>query len=236
MGLSIGHEFYKKLGKELEKIYGKENVLLGDEAGYVCPFKTNEEALEILQEIINRHFYPLKIGIDAAASQFHADKNNSYIVEKNEITPEEMRILYLAIAHKYELISLEDPYYEEAFKDFALLHKEIPEILMITDDLTTTNPLRLKAAVKEKSSNAILVKPNQIGTLSETLRVIEIAYKNDWQVVISHRSGETMDNFIADLAAAANAWGIKAGAPAKPERMSKYSRMLEIWKKESLVF
>lgn len=236
MGLSIGQEFYRKLGKELSKIYGKENVILGDEAGYVCPFKTNEEALEILQEMISRHLYPLKIGIDAAASQFHMDKNNSYTIEKNERTPEEMGILYSDIASRYDLISLEDPYHEEAFKEFAMLYKEIPGVLIITDDLTTTNPLRLKTAIKQKSGDAILVKLNQIGTLSETIRVIEIAYKNGWQAVVSHRSGETMDSFIADLAAGSNAWGLKAGAPGKPERMAKYNRLLQIWKNESLVF
>jgi enolase len=236
MGLSVGQECYRRLGKELAKIYGGENIILGDEAGYVCPFKTNEEALEILQEIINRHLYPLKIGLDAAASQFYIDSKSSYLLERNERTPEELGMLYYDLAKRYEMISLEDPYHEESFSDFANLHRETPELLIITDDLTATNPLRLKKAIKEKSGNAILIKPNQIGTLSETLKVVELAYKHGWQAVVSHRSGETHDDFIADLAYAVGAWGLKSGAPGKPERMAKYQRMLEIWRKESAVF
>jgi len=236
MAMSIGREYYKKLGKELARIYGGANVILGDEAGYVCPFKTNEEALEIMQELISRYLYPLKIGLDAAASQFHVDKTNTYVVEKNERTPAELEILYYNLAHRYELVSLEDPYHEEAFEDFALLHKELPELLVITDDLTTTNPLRLKKAIDKKSGNAILIKLNQIGTLSETLSVVELAYKSDWRAIVSHRSGETMDSFIADLAYAIGAWGLKSGAPGKPERMAKYNRLLDIWKKQSVVF
>jgi enolase len=236
MAMSVGREYYRKLGKELARIYGGANVILGDEAGYVCPFKTNEEALEIMQELISRHLYPLKIGLDAAASQFHVDKTNAYVVEKSERTPEELGILYYNLAHRYELVSLEDPYHEEAFEDFALLHKELPELLVVTDDLTTTNPLRLKKAIDEKSGNAILIKLNQIGTLSETISVVKLAYKNNWRTIVSHRSGETMDSFIADLAYAIGAWGLKSGSPGKPERTVKYNRLLDIWKKQSVVF
>jgi enolase len=252
---SVGQEYYRRLGKQLVKIYGRENVLLGDEAGYLCPFKTNEEALEIMQELINRHLYPLKIGLDAAASQFYQDadarrlntdphrqekdekKNDGYyVIEGVERTPEELAMLYVDLADRYEMISIEDPFHEEAFLDFSNLHKEIPKILEITDDLTATNPLRLKKAIKEKAGNAILIKLNQIGTLSETINVVDLAYKFGWRTVVSHRSGETMDSFIADLAAGIGAWGLKAGAPGKPERQIKYKRMLEIWKRESTVF
>ena len=244
IGLSVGQEFYKKLGKELSKIYGKENVLLGDEAGYVCPFKTNEEALEIMQELINRHLYPLKIGLDAAASQFYSKENDLYTIEKSQMTPEEISVFYSDLFDRYELISLEDPFDEESFDDFHRLSDELliqktsnqSKKLIITDDLTTTNPQRLKEAIEKKSGNAILIKLNQIGTLSETIDVIKMARENNWQQVVSHRSGETMDSFIADLAAGSGAWGLKSGAPGKPERMAKYSRMLEIWKKENVVF
>ncbi len=121
IGLSVGQEFYKKLGKELSKIYGKENVLLGDEAGYVCPFKTNQEALEIMQELINHHLYPLKIGLDAAASQFYSKQNNLYTIEQEEMTPEELSVFYLDLFERYEMISLEDPFDEESFDDFSRL-------------------------------------------------------------------------------------------------------------------
>lgn len=231
LGLSVGKEFYSKLGRELAKIYGSENVIFGDEAGYVCPFKTNEEALEIIQELINRYLYPLRIGLDAAASQFHNDANDSYLIEGAERTPEELVILYYDFAHAYELISLEDPFNEEAFDDFARLQEEIPKTILITDDLTTTNPERLSKAISKKSANAILIKPNQIGTVTETLEVISMAHKNGWKTVVSHRSGETKDDFIADLAVGAGTWGLKSGAPATEYRMAKYSRALELWQK-----
>lgn len=229
IGLSVGKEFYTKLGKELIKIYGKENVLLGDEAGYLCPFKTNEEALEMLQELINRNLYPLKIGLDVAASQFHNDADNTYLIEGEKRTSEELSMLYDGIIHRYDIVSLEDPFQEEAFDDFSKLLKDMPQKIIITDDLTTTNSKRLMKAISEKSGNAILIKLNQIGTLSETLEVIKIAYENNWKAIVSHRSGETNDDFIADLAVGVGAWGIKSGAPAKPERMAKYNRTLELW-------
>lgn len=244
VSLGVGREFYVKLGRELEKIYGKENIFLGDEAGYVCPFKTNEEALEILQELINRNLYPLKIGLDTAASQFHVNTNGNelgkriatngdaddlYAIEGEKITSGELAMLYYNLAHRYELISLEDPFNEESFDDFAIVQKELPNVKIITDDLTTTNSKRLIEAVGKKSAKAILIKPNQIGTLTETLEVVALAYHHKWQAVVSHRSGETLDDFIADLAVGIGAWGLKSGAPEKPERMVKYNRVLEIW-------
>lgn len=231
LGLSVGKEFYDKLGKELMKIYGKDGVILGDESGYVCPFKTNEEALEIIQELINRYLYPLKIGLDAAASQFHDDETNSYMIEGAERTSEELAMLYYDLAHAYELISLEDPFNEEVFDDFAHLFEKIPKVLIVTDDLTTTNPERLSKAISKKSANTILIKPNQIGTVTETLEVVSRAYKNGWRAIVSHRSGETKDDFIADLAVGVGAWGLKSGAPATEFRMSKYLRALELWQK-----
>ena len=103
---------------------------------------------------------------------------------------------------------------------------------MITDDLTVTNKERLKKSIETKSGNTILIKLTQIGTVSETLEVAALAYENNWKTIVSHRSGETLDDFIADLAVGIGAWGIKAGAPAKPERMAKYNRLLEIWQSQ----
>jgi enolase len=233
LALSVGREFYHKLGRELEKIYGKEGLILGDEAGYTCPFKTNEEAFEIIQELINRHLYPLKMGLDAAASGFFNKNNQSYLIEGKEMTPEELTMLYYNLAHTYEIGFIEDPFHQEAFSDFARLYKEMPQLVVITDDLTTTNPQRLLEAILKKSANAILIKPNQIGTLSETLKVIALAYKNNWQVIVSHRSGETQDDFIADLAVGVGAFGLKAGSPETKFRMAKYLRALELWQKRN---
>jgi enolase len=228
MALGFGQEFYKKLKEFLENKFGKENLSLGDEGGFSANFKSDEEAIEILSEIIKKYDYPVKIGLDVAASQFFAD--NSYKIDGKNYSAEELKDFYLRLIKAYDILSIEDPFGEESFDDFARLSKEIifDEKLVIADDLTTTNPERLKIAVKKKSGNAILIKLNQIGTLTETLNVVRLAYENNWQAVVSHRSGETIDDFIADLAVGIGAWGLKSGAPYPPERMVKYERVLKI--------
>ena len=236
LGFSLGKIFYRKLGDYLMEKFGKENVVLGDEAGYSAPFRSNEEAIESIAEVIEKYKHPLRIGLDIAASQFY--KDSFYLIGDKKYSAEELKEYYLRLIETYNILSIEDPFNEESFDSFASLTSQInadrtqigvdTQTLIITDDLTTTNPKRLKTAIEKKSGNAILIKPNQIGTLTETLKVIELAYKNNWQTVVSHRSGETMDDFIADLAIGINAWGIKAGAPAKPERIAKYERILKI--------
>ncbi len=243
IALSVGREFYRKLQTLLENKFGKENISLGDEAGFSAPFKNNEEAIEILSDLIERYGYPLRIGLDIAASQFYKPagffRKSEYVVGGKKYSTEELKDLYLRLIETYNILSIEDPFYEESFDDFSELSRdlgvlpcvEVPECLVIADDLTTTNSERLKTAINKKSGNTILIKPNQIGTLTETLKVVKLAYENNWQAIVSHRSGETMDNFIADLAVGVGAWGIKAGAPAKPERLIKYERILEIVKR-----
>jgi enolase len=255
LAFSVGAEYYRKLKMALEKKFGAQQVALGDEAGFSCPFRTNEEALEIMSELIVSQRYPLKIGLDIAATQMH--RNGMYEVDGNTIPVGELMQKYEELAHAFPIVSIEDPFYEEDFDSFAkftmnvsdtpletrgesgvmnhnspspsyLKRGENHDFLVITDDLTTTNPARLQKAIDEKAGNSILIKPNQIGSISETLEVISLAYANGWQIVVSHRSGETMDDFIADLAVAAGAWGIKAGAPGKPERLAKYQRILDI--------
>jgi enolase len=235
--LGLGQEFYRKLKEFLEKKIGKENVFLGDEAGFSAPFRNNEEAIEILAELIVKYKYPLRIGLDAAASQFY--KDSYYLIDNKKYSAEELKDFYLKLIEAYNILSIEDPFNEEDFDNFAELNAELNKkslssgdqcdsALIITDDLTTTNPERLKTAIEKKSGNTILIKPNQIGTLTETLRVVQLAYENNWQTIVSHRSAETMDDFIADLAVGINAWGLKAGAPAAPERLIKYERILKI--------
>ena len=250
IALGLSQEFYRKLKEFLEQKFGKENVVLGDESGFSCPFKNNEEAIEVLAELITKHNYPLKIGLDAAATQFFKRQETSdkgqgiYLLDGKNYSAEELKSFYLKLIYAYKILSIEDPFYEESFDMFASLTSQInadgkqinadKQILIITDDLTTTNPQRLQTAIDKKAGNAILIKPNQIGTLTETLNVVKLAYQNNWQAIVSHRSGETIDDFIADLAIGIAAWGIKAGAPAAPERMAKYQRVLEIrnWKLE----
>jgi len=228
MALGMGQELYKKLREFLEQKFGKENLLLGDEGGFSAEFKNDEEAIEIIAELIKKYNYPMKIGLDTAASQFFAD--GKYKIGGKEYSKEELEEFYLNLIKTYDILSIEDPFDEESFDSFAELTGKIaPEgRLVITDDLTTTNPDRLETAIEKKSGNAILIKLNQIGTLSETLRVVDLAYKNNWKTIVSHRSGETTDDFIADLAVGINAWGLKSGAPFPPERMVKYERALKI--------
>ncbi|MFA5098984.1 MAG: phosphopyruvate hydratase [Candidatus Paceibacterota bacterium] len=226
LALGLGQEFYQKLRSFLENKFGKENVILGDEAGFSCPFESNEQAIEILADLIVKSNYPLKIGLDVAASQFY--KDGKYSAGGKEYSAEELKDFYIKLIETYKIFFIEDPFSEESFDDFTILRQNKPELLIITDDLTTTNFERLKNAINKKSGNAILVKPNQIGTLTETINVIKLAHENNWQEVVSHRSGETIDDFIADLAAGTGAYGIKAGAPSAPERMAKYNRLLRI--------
>ncbi len=232
MAYGLGKEFYEKLKDFLEKKFGKENVLLGDEAGFSCPFSNNEEAIEIIADLIVKNNYPLRIGLDVAASEFY-QKDGCYLVCGKKFSAEEIKDLYLKLIEAYNILSIEDPFNEESFDDFAVLSKNSPATLTIADDLTTTNLRRLQTAIDKKAGNTILIKPNQIGTLTETLAVIKLAYQNNWQAIISHRSGETMDDFIADLAVGVNAWGLKAGAPAAPERLIKYERVLQIRNQQS---
>ncbi|MEK7481912.1 MAG: phosphopyruvate hydratase [Patescibacteria group bacterium] len=230
LGFSLGKIFYRKLGDYLREKFGKENVVLGDEAGYSAPFKNNEEAIECIAEVIEKYKHPLRIGLDVAASQFF--KEDHYLIGGKKYSSDELREYYLRLIETHNIISIEDPFCEEAFDDFSALSNRIAankkEILIIADDLTTTNSERLKTAIAQKSGNAILIKPNQIGTLTETLKVVKLAYENNWQTIVSHRSVETLDDFIADLAVGVGAWGIKAGAPANPERLAKYERLLKI--------
>ncbi|MBI2515025.1 phosphopyruvate hydratase [Candidatus Wolfebacteria bacterium] len=250
--LGLGREFYYELKSLLEKKFGKENISLGDEAGFSAPFGKNEEALETLAGLIQKNNYPLSIGMDFAASQFF--KNGSYILNGKEYAPADLLKFYLKLISDYKIIALEDPFNEEAFDDFGRLnaefergsletylrgagnlktaenvkHQKPTPPLLIADDLTVTNNARLKLAIETRAAGALIIKPNQAGTLTETLEVARTASEHGWKTVVSHRSGETMDDFIADLAVGINAWGIKAGAPAKPERLVKYERIIKI--------
>ncbi len=262
MAIVLGREFYRKLGELLENKFGKNQISLGDEAGYSAPFKSNEEAIEILSELIAQKSYPMRIGLDIAATQFCKVKGEGgkekgiYEIGEKEYSAEELIEKYLKLIESYNILSIEDPFCEDDFSSFAKLTAELrgssadqyglkkqinadkirvnpsrnpsESVLVIADDLTTTNPKLLKKAIEQKSGNAIFIKLNQIGTLTETLEVVKMAYKNNWEAIVSHRSGETLDDFIADLAVGINAWGLKSGAPAKLERMNKYNRVLEI--------
>lgn len=230
-GLAAAKIFYKQLGEELEKEYGL--VSLGDEAGYAVELPSNEKALFELKQLAGKLAFKNResfyLGVDAAANNFYNQEKNRYLIGNEEMTAEMLADYYEHLISKYGLIYLEDPFMEEAFADFAKLNQR-KGVYVVADDLTTTNSHRIDLAVRAGAADAVIIKPNQIGTLTETVEAAKTAHRAGWQLVVSHRSGETEDDFIADLSVGLNAWGIKAGAPAAKVRLAKYERLEEIEK------
>jgi len=208
---------YENLGKELENKFGKRATLIGDEGGYAPDFKEETEPLYLLSEVLEKIGLREKIdfGLDAAASNIKA--------KAPELTE-----IYRKMIKKFGLFYLEDPYGEEDFSNFSTLLKEFPQTLIAGDDLTVTSVEKMKLAESQKSVNAIIIKPNQRGTITEAVEAVKQAREYGWKVVASHRSGETDDDFIADFAVAVGADGLKLGAPARGERVAKYNRLLQI--------
>jgi len=228
--LRAGAEIYQSLRQLL--VDKKQTATVGDEGGFAPAVADNEEPLRLISQAIERAGYDLgrevALGLDAAASEFY--KNGQYCLAKvgRDLNGEEMLSWYRTLSKKYPLISLEDPLAEDDWNNWSVLTAALPETQIIGDDLYATNPERLAEGLKRRASNSILVKVNQIGTLSETMAVINRAQAAGWSAVISHRSGETEDTFIADLAVAFGVGQIKIGAPARGERTVKYNRLLAI--------
>ena len=217
--VEIGRDFYHALGERLLKLKGPSARGVGDEGGYAPRFRNNSEPFQILIRTAAALGLRKKIdfGLDAAASTI-----------KKPDTPGLSRA-YREFSRRYGLFYLEDPFGENDFTEFARLRRALPAAMLIAgDDLTVTNVGRMRAAEREKSVNAVIVKPNQVGTVSEALQAVRLARKFGWAVIVSHRSGETNDDFIADFAYGTAADGFKLGAPARGERIAKYNRLLEI--------
>jgi len=206
----------------------KLSTAVGDEGGFAPKIKKHEDVLKLLLTAAKKAGYPkMQIALDAAASEFC--KNGNYYFEGGKLSYKDMTNIYKDWAAKYPLISLEDPLQEDAWPAWEYLTKTLGNKLNIVgDDLFVTNPVRLKQGIMAGTANSILVKLNQIGTVAETALVIQTAKQAGYLPIISHRSGETEDTFIADLAVAFNAGAIKTGAPARAERTAKYNRLLEI--------
>ena len=223
-------EIYHTLGKLLKE-QGKATGV-GDEGGFAPDLSSDEEAIELIVEAINKAGYTtdeIKIGLDVASSEWY--KNEEYLLPKRnkKMTAEELIKYYETLIEKYPIISIEDGVAEEDWNGWKELTKALGDKLqLVGDDLFVTNTARLKKGIAESAGNAILIKPNQIGTLTETLDVIELAKEAGYSVVVSHRSGESEDTTIADLAVAVNAGQIKTGAPCRTDRVAKYNRLLVI--------
>lgn len=229
--LRMGTDVYRAL-KQLLKKHGHATGV-GDEGGFAPDLSGDEEALQYLTDAIAQAGYipgeEIAISLDCAAAGWV--QGDHYIMPKRQVcmSRDEMIAHWISLAEKYELFSIEDPLGEEDFDGFAEITRRIGgRTLIVGDDLFTTHPQRLARGMDSHAANAILIKPNQIGTLTETMDVMGAAQDGGWQTIVSHRSGETNDDFIADLAVGMGAGLIKAGAPARGERIAKYNRLLNI--------
>jgi enolase len=206
---------------------------LGDEGGFAPELPTNAAALDLISEAIAKAGYTLgkdiALALDVAATEFYDEASGTYKFEGKQLSTDEMIAYYEGLVAKYPLVSIEDPLAEDDWAGWTKITAELGEkVQLVGDDLYVTNPARLQKGIDEKAGNAILVKVNQIGTLTETRDAVELAQSKGMKAIISHRSGETEDTFIADLAVATNAGQIKTGAPARSERVAKYNQLLRI--------
>ena len=221
--------------QNLKKILKSKKMLtnVGDEGGFAPAISSNEKALELIVDSIeSSKLIPGKdvvICLDVAANEL-LNNEGKYSIQSNNFSPvDDVIKYYKKLINKYPIKSIEDPFAEEDWNAWKKLTVEIgANVQIVGDDLFVTNEKRLNKGIIEKSANSILIKPNQIGTLSETLDVISLAKKNDFNTIISHRSGDTEDTFIADLAVATQSSQIKTGSLARSERVSKYNRLLRI--------
>ena len=223
-------EVYKILREIILKKFDKYAINVGDEAGYTPRIKTPEEALELLHEAVEEAGYTeiFKYALDSAASHIYNPKKNKYkIYDGKELSKEELIEYYKELVDKYNIISIEDPLDQEDFEGFTEITSEL-SIQIVGDDLFVSNPHILEKGIKMSAANAVLLKVNQIGTLTEALETNKIALANNYRVMVSERSGDTEDDFLSDLTVAINAGQIKTGAPARSERTAKYNQLLRI--------
>ena len=247
--LRAGVETYHALKNILKQKYGVRAILLGDEGGFAPPINNVEQRLELLIKAIEESSYSgkIKLALDCAASEFFDDnvgnskfpiipknlkvfdKNEKYKILNKKYNKDELVDYYQNLIKKYPIISIEDGMAQDNWQGWTLLNKEIGnKIQLVGDDLLVMNIGRIKRALEHKACNALLLKVNQVGTVTEAIDASNISFKNKWNVVVSHRSGETEDSFIADLAVGLGATQCKFGAPARSERTAKYNRLLRI--------
>jgi len=224
-----GKETFEALKSILKEKGLSTNV--GDEGGFAPNLDSNRDCFDLLiQAIKNAGYEPRKdifLGIDAAASEFY--KDGKYNIDNKELTRDELIDYYVELVNKYPLISIEDPVEENDFEGFALITSKIGnKVQLVGDDLFTTNKLYLQKGIDMHAGNAILLKVNQIGTITETLETIELARSNNYKTIISHRSGETEDVTIADLAVGLNLGQIKTGSMSRTDRIAKYNELIRI--------
>lgn len=229
--IRVGSEIYHELKEIIKRKYGKKAINVGDEGGFAPPLKRIEEPIKLIMKAIEKLDYAneVKLALDAAASEFYNENNKCYKVEGKEISADELKEIYFKLLEDYPIISLEDIFAQDDWESWVSFRRETKgKVQIVGDDLLVTNIRRIENAIEEKACNALLLKVNQIGTISESLDAASLAFLNHWNVMVSHRSGETEDTFIADLAVGLGCGQIKAGAPCRGERTCKYNQLLRI--------
>ncbi|XP_059451928.1 enolase [Corylus avellana] len=237
--MKMGVEVYHHLKAVIKKKYGQDATNVGDEGGFAPNIQENKEGLELLKTAIAKAGYTGKvvIGMDVAASEFYDNKDKTYDLnfkeEKNDgsqkISGDSLKNVYKSFVADYPIVSIEDPFDQDDWEHYAKLTCEMGEqVQIVGDDLLVTNPKRVAKAIQEKSCNALLLKVNQIGSVTESIEAVKMSKRAGWGVMASHRSGETEDTFIADLSVGLATGQIKTGAPCRSERLAKYNQLLRI--------
>uniref|UniRef100_A0A2N9IC10 phosphopyruvate hydratase n=1 Tax=Fagus sylvatica TaxID=28930 RepID=A0A2N9IC10_FAGSY len=236
--MKMGVEVYHHLKSVIKKKYGQDATNVGDEGGFAPNIQENKEGLELLKTAIAKAGYTSQvvIGMDVAASEFYGEDKRydlNFKEESNDgsqkIPGDALKDLYKSFVSEYPIVSIEDPFDQDDWEHYAKLTAEIGEkVQIVGDDLLVTNPKRVEKAINEKTCNALLLKVNQIGSVTESIEAVKMSKRAGWGVMASHRSGETEDTFIADLSVGLATGQIKTGAPCRSERLAKYNQLLRI--------
>jgi len=240
-GMQIGCEVFHNLKKVIKAKFGGDATLIGDEGGFAPPCDV-ESGLQMIMEATEAAGYldKVSVGLDVASSEFKVAGKNEYDLDFKTkdpaqkdssllLTGEELIAFYKEIIAKYPIVTIEDPFDQDDWANWAKITAEVgTDVQIVGDDLTVTNPLKIQQAIEEKSCNCLLLKVNQIGSISESIDAVKLSKQNGWGVMTSHRSGETEDFYIADLAVGLSTGQIKTGAPCRGERTAKYNQLLRI--------
>lgn len=234
--MELGTDTYHTIKAILKERFGLAGINVGDEGGFAPPVKQAQEAFSILAEAVKRGNYTdeIKFGMDPASSEFYDTTTGKYNLGfkcelSDDKSGEQMMHFYADLLDKYPVILLEDPFAQDDWANFMAITAHVKgTIEIVGDDLLATNKVRIKEAIEKKACTSLLLKINQIGTITESLEAARLAFENHWKVFVSHRSGETTDDFIADLTVAIGAKHLKSGAPCRGERVAKYNRLLDI--------